>query len=218
MRILLFSSLLFSSLLFSSLLFSSLLFSSLLFSSLLFSSLLFSSLLFSSLLRYLLLSLPLTSSLFTSCCFVSLLAYSLPHFILMSGLFSHLISTSISIAFISLPFPSHPSSLFLFSFFQFMPMHLCSTYAHKFSSSCFSTYTKILRVLTAVCNLPCFCVLPQVSERHALLTRWEKPLICLLCMLISGSRAAFVEEFGLVSKSLFPLCHLIPVKSTPQQT
>ncbi len=118
------SSLLFSSLLllFSSL--SSLLFSSLLFSS---SSLLF--FLFSSLLRFFIVPSSQIISFHILLLCLSLLAYSLPNFILMSGLFSHLISTSISIAFISLPFPSHPlpfSFSVSFNYAYALMLNLCS--------------------------------------------------------------------------------------------
>ncbi len=109
----------------------------------------------------------------------------LHHLILSSCLasFSHLISTSISITSFYLPFSLSFNSC-LCTYAQFMHTNL-----NLSLFILFSTYTKILRVLAAVCNLPCLCVLPQASERHALLTRWEKPLICLLCMLISGPQS-----------------------------
>ncbi len=91
----------------------------------LFSSLLFSSLLFSSQIFFIVPSSQIIS-FHILLLWLSLLAYSLPNFILMSGLFSHLISTSI--AFIFLPFPP------LFPFpFQFpsiyayaLMLNLCS--------------------------------------------------------------------------------------------
>ncbi len=124
-----------------------------------------------------LLSLLLTSSIFTSCCIVSLLASSSPHFVLMSGLFfSSYLYIYLYNVFLSSLFP----------FLQFMLMHLCSIYAHKFKPvSLHPVFPHTLRfweswLLFVICHVSVFFHKPR---RDMLCSPAERNLlsVCSAC-------------------------------------